>query len=171
MNSTTTKTTYHRAVIRDARATLHWNVETVADALRIEPSEVREHFTDGRIIGGLVELRLAHELRATRIATEGGGTMLRDGEGDWRVRILTDHVALAPSAMFGTQRSFHQSDFESFISRHCGFVIADARAWPDIPYVAVPSDVVLLLVRRGHVRGGKLNRDTALRAFFHSRLF
>jgi len=142
---------------------LRWNVGLVSEALRLPVRETVEYFRDGRIIGDLIERRLATKLDFTPEPVRGGGVVLRDsGNFVWRVRMLTDHVAFAPQSMFGVGRKFRATEFRDFLGTFQGYIVADVHAWPEVPYTSIRTAEVWSLASAG----GQMKREPALAALF-----
>lgn len=73
-----------------ASGTFKWDIDEVAEALKISKGDVREYFTNGRRISFLLERRIANEvLKGTLAPSEGAGFDLFDKEGiKWEVRSI-----------------------------------------------------------------------------------
>lgn len=77
---------------KDPNGVLEWDPEEIAKALKIEPKDVKEYFTDGRRVSFIVERRIAREILKGKLApTEGAGYDIIDSQGNkWEVRSITE---------------------------------------------------------------------------------
>ncbi len=119
-----------------------WNLGAIAVALKIQPEEVREYFTDGRRVSFILERRLAREVLKGRVAeSEGADHDLTDASGDkWEVRSITrGGVYFCPSYMIGSGRAFASAGFLSKLKEIKGYVLADVETFPDVPFYVVAS--------------------------------
>ena len=70
---------------------LSWDLKDIANALKINESEVKEYFTDGRRISFLLERRTAHEILHGKLApNEGTGFDVLDSKDKkWEIRSIS----------------------------------------------------------------------------------
>lgn len=81
-----------------------WDFKELAPALKINESDVRPNFTDGRRASFILERRIAIEFINGKVAeSEGAPYDVIDSEGKkWEVRCITkDGVKFPPSSMIG----------------------------------------------------------------------
>jgi len=131
--------------MRDPNGILSWNIEEIARALKINPEDVREYFTDGRRVSFIVERRIAREvLKGTLAPTEGAGYDVIDSfGGKWEVRSITrGGIYFCPSYMVGSGRHFEEEGFLRKLEEIKGFIIADIESFPDIPFWIIPVEQV-----------------------------
>jgi hypothetical protein len=134
---------------------LTWDAQLVADSLHIGVTAAIEHFRDGRMNGRLIDIRLAIELHADMVDTDGGGLglVLADGTRA-RVRRLTDGgVYFGPQSMIGTGRRYDEADYRRFLTTFDVFAVADVTGWPNVPVAWVTTAQVgsWLTVREGRL--------------------
>jgi hypothetical protein len=130
---------------RNTVGVLSWNIEEIAQALKINARDVREYFTDGRRVSFLLERRIAREvLRGTLAPSEGAAFDLLDSQGrKWEVRSISrGGIYFCPSYMVGSGRSFNEQGFQEKLSEIEGYVISDIESFPNIPYWIVPVQQV-----------------------------
>ena len=124
---------------------LSWNIKELSKALKINESEVKEYFTDGRRVSFLLERRLAHEILHGNLAkSEGEDFDVSDNEGNrWEVRSISkDGVYFCPSYMVGSGRNFEEKGFLKKLNNIKGYILADIANFPDIPFWMVSSEEV-----------------------------
>lgn len=146
--------------------TLTWDLNQIAAALKLSPSDVRSYFTDGRRVSFILERRLAYEVLNGKLApSEGAGFDLIDGFGNkWEVRSVTrGGIYFCPSYMVGSGRTFSEPGFIQKLNEIAGYVISDVEGFPEVPYWIVPKEIV----RKWYVEsmlgaGTKISRDKAL---------
>ena len=151
---------------RPRTGVLKWNVEKVAEALKISVEDVREYFTDGRRVSFRLERRICSEaLRGKLAQTEGAGYDIvdRDG-GSWEVRSISkDGVYFSPSYMLGSRRHFEEEGFLNKLSEIEGYILSDIESFPEITFWIVPARDVLDWWRSGTLgANSKISRDKAL---------
>lgn len=128
---------------REPNGKLVWDIEEIANALRISKEDVREYFTDGRRVSFLLERRIAREVFKGNLApTEGAGFDIVDSVGGrWEVRSISkDGIYFSPSYMVGSGRSFDEVGFLSKLSEIKGYIVADIESFPNIPFWIVSSE-------------------------------
>ena len=138
----------------------HWNLDKLADALKISKNDVKEYFTDGRRISFILERRLAREVMTGSIATsEGAGYDLIDShKHKWEVRSISkDGVYFSPSYMVGSGRSFDKTGFLDKLSKIAGFILSDIVSFPDVPFWIVSTSEV-----RAWWDSGTLGKNAAI---------
>lgn len=121
---------------------LTWNLNAIAAALKIQPEDVQEYFTDGRRVSFILERRIAREVLKGRIAdSEGADYDLTDASGDkWEVRSVTrGGVYFCPSYMVGSGRSFAVVGFLAKLREIKGYILADVETFPDVPFYVVSA--------------------------------
>lgn len=151
---------------RQPSGILSWNLEEIAHALKINPADVREYFTDGRRVSFILERRIAAEvLHGSLARSEGAGYDLVDREGNkWEVRSISrGGVYFCPSYMVGSGRSFELDGFLAKLAEIKGYILTDIESFPDVPFWIVRAEEV----RRwweAHKLGTttKVSRDRAL---------
>lgn len=146
--------------------TLSWNIEEIAQALKINARDVREYFTDGRRVSFLLERRIAHEvLKGTLAPSEGAAFDLLDSQGKkWEVRSISKGgIYFCPSYMVGSGRSFNEQGFQEKLSEIEGYIISDIESFPNIPYWIVPVQHVRIWWEVGQLGNTtKISRQKAL---------
>ncbi len=131
---------------KDPNGVLEWNIEEIAKALRIQPEDVREYFTDGRRVSFIVERRIAREIiKGDMAPTEGAGYDIVDSQGGkWEVRSITrGGIYFCPSYMVGSGRHFEEEGFLKKLEEVKGFIIADVESFPEIPFWIIPVEQVI----------------------------
>lgn len=130
---------------REPAGRLTWDLSAIATALKIQPEDVREYFTDGRRVSFILERRIAREvLKGKLAASEGADHDLTDASGDkWEVRSMTrGGVYFCPSYMVGSGRSFEPDGFLAKLGGIKGYILADVETFPDVPiYVVAAAEV------------------------------
>jgi hypothetical protein len=116
--------------------TLAWNIEELANALKVDAKRVREYFTDGRRVAFLIERRIAREEGFRLAPSEGASFDLMDGQGGkWEVRNITrGGIYFCPSYMVGSGRSFDRPGFLRKLASVDGYIVSDIESFPDVPY-------------------------------------
>ena len=130
---------------REPAGRLTWDLNAIAAALKIQPEDVREYFTDGRRVSFILERRLAREVLKGRVAeSEGADYDLTDANGDkWEVRSITrGGVYFCPSYMVGSGRAFASAGFLAKLKEIKGYLLADVEMFPDVPFFVVSSTEV-----------------------------
>lgn len=115
--------------------TLSWDVDKLADALKIKAPDVLEYFRDGRRVSFILERRIAFEVLNARLApSEGAGFDLIDSSGGkWEVRSITKGgIYFCPSYMVGSGRVFDRVGFENKMNELKGYVLSDIEGFPAI---------------------------------------
>lgn len=127
---------------REPKGRLTWDLNAIAAALKIQPEDVREYFTDGRRVSFILERRIAREvLKGQLAASEGADHDLTDANGDkWEVRSITrGGIYFCPSYMVGSGRSFEPTGFLAKLDGIKGYILADVETFPDVPIYVVSA--------------------------------
>jgi hypothetical protein len=152
---------------RPRTGVLKWNVEKVAEALKISVEDVREYFTDGRRVSFLLERRICSEVLRGKLApTEGAGYDIVDSQGGrWEVRSISkDGVYFSPSYMVGSGRRFEKDGFLKKLSEIEGFILCDIESFPEIPFWIVTTSDIISWWHSGDLGvNSKISREKALR--------
>lgn len=152
---------------REPNGKLVWDIEEIANALRISKEDVREYFTDGRRVSFILERRIAREVfKGTLAPTEGAGFDIVDSVGGkWEVRSISkDGIYFSPSYMVGSGRSFDEVGFLSKLSEIKGYIVADIESFPNIPFWIVSSEQVRKWWDERKIgKATKISRKTALK--------
>ncbi len=139
---------------------LTWNINEIANALKIGESDVREYFTDGRRVSFILERRLAYEVIKGKLApSEGAGYDLLDSQGrKWEVRSVTKSgIYFCPSYMVGSGRSFNEPGFLANLKEIEGYIVSDVESFPNVPFWILSKTTV-----ECWWRGGKLGTSTKI---------
>jgi hypothetical protein len=139
---------------------LTWNINKIANALKIGESDVREYFTDGRRVSFILERRLAYEVVKGKLApSEGAGYDLLDSQGrKWEVRSVTKGgIYFCPSYMVGSGRSFNEPGFLAKLKEIEGYIVSDVESFPNVPFWILPKTTV-----ECWWLGGKLGTSTKI---------
>lgn len=143
-----------------------WDIQKIAQSLKIKEDDVRLYFTDGRRVSFLLERRLAYEVLKGRLApNEGAGYDLIDPNGGkWEVRSISKGgIYFCPSYMVGSGRSFNEEGFVKKLNEIEGYIISDIESFPDVPFWIIPSDQVVQWWKEGKLgKTTKISRKTAL---------
>ena len=137
---------------REPNGSLVWDVEEIAQALKISAEDVQEYFTDGRRVSFILERRIAREvLKGTLAPTEGAGFDIVDSEGGrWEVRSISKGgIYFSPSYMVGSGRHFDKDGFLNKLSEIKGYIVADIESFPQIPFWIISSEQVLTWWKEG----------------------
>jgi hypothetical protein len=129
----------------EADGVLSWNIEEIAQALKISEEDVKNYFTDGRRVSFILERRIAREILNGELASnEGEEYDIEDSEGRrWEVRSISKRgVYFCPSHMIGSGRSFDEQGFLEKLERIEGYIIADIESFPNIPFWKITADEV-----------------------------
>lgn len=124
---------------------LKWDINKLANALKISTEDVKTYFTDGRRVSFILERRIAFEvINGTLASSEGAGFDLIDSDGDkWEVRSISrGGVYFCPSYMVGSGRHFEEIGFLTKLSEIRGYILADIQSFPDIPFWIIPAEQV-----------------------------
>lgn len=124
---------------------LSWNLNEIAQALKLSPADTNNYFTDGRRISFVLERRLAFEvLGGTLAPSEGAGFDVLDKDGKkWEVRSITKGgIYFCPSYMVGSGRSFEEKGFINKLNEIEGYIVSDIECFPNVPYWKVSKTVV-----------------------------
>lgn len=151
---------------KDPNGSLTWDIEEIAQALRISGADVREYFTDGRRVSFILERRIAREiLKGTLAPTEGAGFDIVDSKGGtWEVRSISKGgIYFCPSYMVGSGRRFNIDGFLNKLSEIKGYIVADIESFPQIPFWIISSEqVVTWWKERKLGTTSKISREKAL---------
>jgi hypothetical protein len=143
-----------------------WNIDELAQSMRLTSDEVQAYFTDGRRVSFLLERRIAREVIHGSLAkSEGAAYDVLDPQGQkWEVRSITrGGIYFCPSYMVGSGRSFHEEGFLEKLDEIEGYIVSDIESFPRIPYWMIPVNVVRLWWDRGELGAAtKINRKKAL---------
>lgn len=124
---------------------LRWDIEQIAEALKISVSDARAYFTDGRRVSFILERRLAREVvQGTLAPSEGAGYDLLDNKGGkWEVRSISrGGIYFCPSYMVGSGRSFDEPGFLAKLEEIEGYIVSDIEQFPNVPYWIIPENIV-----------------------------
>jgi hypothetical protein len=139
---------------------LEWDLSHLASGMRLEPSDVKLYFTDGRRVSFMLERRIAYEvLNGTLAPSEGAGWDVSDDKGrKWEVRSISrGGIYFCPSYMVGSGRSFNVTGFMTKLDEIEGYVVSDIELFPKIPYWIIPGNLV-----RSWWAAGKLGSSTKI---------
>lgn len=128
------------------KSVLSWDIDSLTAAMKLDASEVRQYFTDGRRASFLLERRISREIVQGTIAkSEGAGYDVIDpAGGKWEVRSLTRRgTYFCPSYMVGKNRKFELQGFLDKLDEVEGYIISDIELFPNIPVWVVSADEVL----------------------------
>ena len=145
---------------------LTWNVELLAEAMKITSEDVHAYFTDGRRVSFIIERRIAHEvIGGTLAASEGAGFDLLDSVGGkWEVRSITKSgIYFCPSYMVGSGRKFELQGFLTKLDEIQGYILSDVQSFPHVPYWIIPKEIVRMWWDTGQLGSTtKISRVKAL---------
>lgn len=146
---------------------LEWDLSHLATAMRLNPSDVKLYFTDGRRVSFMLERRIAYEvLNGTLAPSEGAGWDVRDDKGrKWEVRSISrGGIYFCPSYMVGSGRSFNEPGFLTKLNEIEGYVVSDIESFPRIPFWIIPGNLVRSWWATGRLGSGtKISRADALK--------
>lgn len=128
------------------KSLLRWDIDSLTSAMKLNASEVREYFTDGRRVSFILERRISREvIKGTLATSEGASFDLLDPDGGkWEVRSLTrSGIYFCPSYMVGSGRSFDEPGFLRKLDEIEGYIISDVELFPDVPVWVVSAEDVL----------------------------
>lgn len=145
---------------------LTWNLDDIAQALKISSQDVREYFTDGRRVSFILERRFAKEVIRGKLAgSEGAGYDLVDPQGGkWEVRSISrGGVYFCPSYMKGKGRSFEVTGFLNKLDDIKGYILTDIESFPEVPFWIISSQDVRIWWDKGTLGATtKISRKKAL---------
>ena len=153
---------------RDAIQTglLSWDIDELAQALKLTRDDIQAYFTDGRRVSFLLERRIAREVVHGTIArSEGAAFDVLDPQGrKWEVRsIARGGIYFCPSYMVGSGRSFHQEGFLEKLDEIEGYIVSDIESFPQIPYWILPGQIIRSWWNQGELGSAtKITRKKAL---------
>ncbi|HLH49326.1 MAG TPA: hypothetical protein VKV96_08300 [Roseiarcus sp.] len=145
-----------------------WDVLALAQAFKVEASDIEECLTDGRRASFFIERRLKWEHHGWTLAkSEGAGYDLLDPDGGlWEVRSITaGGVYFNPSNQVGSGRRFSELGFQEKLGLIKGFILADIVDFPEVRIFVVPA----LLVREWHAKRRLGVNARVSRATFYAR--
>jgi hypothetical protein len=120
--------------------------------MKLNATEVREYFTDGRRVSFILERRISREIVGGTLAqSEGAAYDLLDAQGGkWEVRSLTrGGIYFCPSYMVGSGRKFDEAGFLRKLNEVEGYIISDVEMFPEVPVWVVSAEDVLSWWRKG----------------------
>ena len=145
---------------------ISWEIDVLAEALKVTREDVREYFTDGRRVSFILERRIAREvIGGTLAASEGAGFDLLDKQGGkWEVRSISKGgIYFCPSYMVGSGRKFELNGFLEKLSELAGYIVSDIESFPRIRYWIVPAQLVSKWWTSGDLgKITKISRNKAL---------
>lgn len=124
---------------------LSWDINNIAKALKINETEVKEYFKDGRRISFLLERRVAHEVLHGKLAQSEGEDfdVLDSNNKKWEVRSISKSgVYFCPSYMVGSGRNFEEGGFFKKLDNIEGYILFDIESFPNVPFWMVTSNEV-----------------------------
>ncbi len=139
---------------------LDWDIEKIANALKISSDDVKQYFTDGRRISFILERRIAKEFFGGKIAdSEGANFDFIDLDGKkWEVRSITKGgVYFCPSYMVGSSRCFEEKGFLDKLYSIEGYILCDITTFPNVPFWIISAETV-----EQWWRSGKLKKDSKI---------
>lgn len=132
--------------------TLQWDEKALASALKLDVSEIKPYFKDGRRISFLLERSLVKRLMPGKLAISERDPYdieLRNGE-KWEVRCITSRgVKFGPSKNTGGSRKFSEKDFLHKLKSIAGYALCDVTNFPSVAIYKVPSNAILKLYKSG----------------------
>jgi hypothetical protein len=145
---------------------LTWDLNQIANSLKLTPKDTKDYFTDGRRVSFVLERRLAFEvLEGTLAPSEGAGFDLLDKEGKkWEVRSITrSGIYFCPSYMVGSGRSFEEQGFLNKLNEIEGYIVSDVECFPQIPFWKISKATVKHWYDSNQLGSGtKVSRTKAL---------
>ena len=145
---------------------LHWNIDKLSEALKIDIKSVKDYFTDGRRISFILERRLAKEFIKGKIAgSEKSGYDIVDSRGGkWEVRSITKGgIYFTPSGQVGKGRKFNRKEFLNKIKEIKGYIVCDVVPFPNVPFWVISSEDVSRWWRKRLLgKNAKVSRKKAL---------
>lgn len=145
---------------------LSWDIQKIAEALKIGKEDVREYFTDGRRVSFILERRIAREvIKGTLAPSEGAAFDLIDPNGHkWEVRSISKSgLYFCPSYMVGSGRTFDEEGFLAKLKDIKGYILCDVESFPNIPFWIVPVGQVKIWWKSDLLgTGTKVSRKKAL---------
>ena len=145
---------------------LHWNIDKLSEALKIDIKSVKDYFTDGRRISFILERRLAKEFIKGKLAeSEKSGYDIDDpGGGKWEVRSITKGgVYFTPSGQVGRGRKFNKKEFLNKVKEIKGYIVCDVTSFPNVPFWAISSEDVSMWWQKGLLgKNAKISRKKSL---------
>jgi len=135
-----------------SKSILRWDLDSLTSAMKLNASEVREYFTDGRRVSFILERRISREIVGGSLATSEGASydLLDASGGKWEVRSLTrGGIYFCPSYMVGSGRSFDESGFLAKLAEIEGYIVSDVELFPDVPVWVITAEDVLSWWNKG----------------------
>ena len=152
---------------KDPNGILTWDINEIAQALKISKEDVQEYFTDGRRVSFLLERRIAREIiKGTLASSEGAGFDLLDSRGrKWEVRSISKGgIYFCPSYMVGSGRHFEEKGFLEKLSEIEGYIVSDIESFPTIPFWIVTAKQVQVWWESGELgKNSKISREKSLK--------
>lgn len=139
-----------------------WDLNALADALKISSADTALYFRDGRRISFILERRFRDTHPGWQLApSEGAGYDLVDASGTrWEVRSISRDIYFCPSYMVGSGRRFEEAGFLLKLDAIGGYICADITLFPDVPVFVLPSDLIRRLYHERRLGAGtKISRD------------
>jgi hypothetical protein len=135
---------------------LEWDLDELANALKLERDEVLFYFRDGRRISFILERRIRDAHPDWKLApSEGAGFDLIDGDqGRWEARSVSSGIYFCPSYMVGSGRQFSEPGFLAKLDDIAGYACSDIMQFPRVPVFLVPSDIIRTLYFDGKLGAG-----------------
>ena len=148
-------------------ALLRWDLDALAQNLKLTPEETRLYFVDGRRVSFILERRICREIVGGQLASsEGAAYDLIDSAGQkWEVRSITSGgIYFCPSYMVGSGRKFDETGFMAKLADIAGYIISDVTLFPQIPVWKITTDIVRVWYQTGQLGAGtKITRAKALK--------
>ena len=145
---------------------LCWDINLVAEALKISIADSIKYFTDGRKVSFLMERRIAKEVLKGHLPSSEGASydvITPDGK-KYEVRSITrGGVYFCPSYMVGSGRKFEEEGFITKLDEIEGYVLSDVTLFPNIPFWIINKNIVSSWYEEGLLGSGtKISRINAL---------
>jgi hypothetical protein len=145
---------------------LEWNLDLLAESLKIDVESVKTYFQDGRRISFLLERRINNEILGGKLApSEGASFDVYDTKGfKWEVRSITHGgTYFGPSKDVGSGRSFSEANLKKKLSEIEGYILCDIVKFPQVPFWKVNSKSVLSWYENGLLgKNAQLARNSLL---------
>ncbi len=144
---------------------LNWDIDKIANSLKISKEDVQQYFTDGRRVSFLLERRLAKEILKGKLAdSEGKDYDVIDNDGKkYEVRSISkDGIYFCPSYMVGSSRSFNEIGFIKKAENIEGYILCDITLFPNIKFYIVSAKEVIDWYKKGLL--GKTTKITKSKA-------
>ncbi|MDA7943134.1 MAG: hypothetical protein MPJ06_03905 [Nitrosopumilus sp.] len=146
------------------RGKLEWDLERLADVLRLSKEEARDYFRDGRRSGFLVEKGILRKNPMLKAAPENMIYDVQNGEERWEVRTITSNgINFRPSVDIGAGRKFNKTRFEQKLQCVTGFIVCDVSTFPVVPYWSILSRIIAEWHHEKTISKGKTSYKKAIR--------